>query len=456
MLSRSRRILLPLGALVLSAGAASAQMTVRAADCRGMVAGMRINSAKVYLGTAMEKRRTDPVLFQSKLRSAQTQLDTALLQGREDPMTVAFLLGQARILGGDLAGADSMFSRAEASASDDCKRVMAQLRRSEWINYFNGALAQRRAGNVDSALALLRRGSLIWRGEPAGFLEMASHFARRNQTDSAIIYALRAARSSEEPRFAELRKGAWFTAAQLLQGANRHAEAESAFREYLRLAPRNLAGMAGLGATLTAQNKTAEATALFDTLSTAADTASDPDELFDSATQMLLARRYALAARIYERELTINRCHRDGLYNLASTYNSMRDSVHMLPIARRLVEVDPMNRGSLAMLAQAYVLLRDTMSIGTLQRLQALPWSFELIRFAPAAGDTSVTVQGAVSNVQDRPLPAFRLTMEFLNRACEPVSQTVVEVPQIDPNGSQTVDVTGRGRGIAAYRYKTN
>ena len=113
-----------------------------------------------------------------------------------------------------------------------------------------------------------------------------------------------------------------------------------------------------------------------------------------------------------------------------------------------------MNRGSLAMLAQAQVLLHDTASIGTLQRLQALPWSFELVRFTPA--DSTANVQAGISNLQERALPAFRLTIEFLNAACEPVSQAVVEVPQIEPNASHTLDVTGRGRGIRAYRYKAN
>jgi hypothetical protein len=132
----------------------------------------------------------------------------------------------------------------------------------------------------------------------------------------------------------------------------------------------------------------------------------------------------------------------------------MRDSVHMLPIAQRLAAVDSMNRGSLAMLAQAYVLQRDTASIGVLQRLQALPWSFDLVRFNPE--DSTAELQAGVSNLLDRPVPAFRLTIEFLNGACEPVTQTLVEVPEIPANGSQSIEVTGRGRGIRAYRYKTN
>ena len=114
-----------------------------------------------------------------------------------------------------------------------------------------------------------------------------------------------------------------------------------------------------------------------------------------------------------------------------------------------------MNSGSLAMLAQAQVLVRDTASIGTLQRLQNLPWSFDLVRFSPE--DSTAELQAGISNHSaDRPVPAFRLTIEFLNGACEPVTQSVVEVPEIPANGSQAINATGRGRGILAYRYKLN
>jgi tetratricopeptide (TPR) repeat protein len=456
MLARRVRTLIPLGALMVVAGAAYAQSSQHSSECAGLrySGNFRLNSAKLYLDLAVSKQRSDPARFQGALRDAQRQVDEAARAGGSDEMTLAFFFGEIAILRGDFVAADSMFTKAEATAGEECKREMNRLRRNEWAPYANGAVNQQRAGNVDSALALLRRGNIIWRAEPTGFLRMASIFSARNQTDSAITYARLACRASEEARFLELRKAACFTTAELLQTANRQAEAETAFREYLRIAPRDLPGMAGLGAALVAQHKTADANVLYDSLQAAADTVTDSDVLFETATGLVRAQRYSLAVRLYERELTLNRCDRDGLYNLASTYNSLHDTVRMLPTAQRLVAVDSMNRGSLAMLAQAQVLRRDTASIGTLQRLQALPWSFELVRFAPS--DTAANVQAGISNNQDRALPAFRLTIEFLNGACEPVSQTVVEVPEVPANGSHAIDVTGRGRGIRAYRYRTN
>ncbi len=456
MLARCLRTLTTLAAISLVGGAAFAQSAQRSSECTGLrySGNFRLNSAKLYLDLAVSKQRSDPDRARSAMRDAQGQMDAAAAAGSADAMTLAFFYGELGLLRGDLVAADSMLTKAETTASPECKVEMNRLRRNEWAVYANGAVNVQRAGNVDSALALLRRGNQIWRGEPTGFLRMASIFASRSQTDSSIVYAQLACRSTEEARFLGLRKVACYTAAQFLQAANRMPEAEIAYREFLRLSPRDLPGMAGLGAALTAQGKTAEAAVLYDSLQIAADTVTDSDELFETATGLVRARRYPLAARLYERELGMNRCDRDGLYNLASVYNSMRDSVHMQPIAVRLVAVDSMNRGSLAMLAQAQVLLHDTASIGTLMRLQALPWSFELVRFVP--GDTTATVQAGIANLKDQALPAFRLTIEFVNAACEPVSQTVVEVPEIAANGSYDLNVTGRGRGIRAYRYKAN
>jgi len=454
MTSRSVRTLAPLAALLVVVGTAAAQQ--RSSECRGLsyTGNFRLNSAKLYLDVAVRYQRTDPARSQRAVADAARQVESAAEAGG-DPKTVAFFWGEIYLLRGDLAGADSMLTKAERDLEEDCQREILRLRRNEWAPYNNGAVNLTRAGNIDSALTLLRKGNLIYRGDPSGALRMVSIFAQRSQTDSAIFYALQAAHSSGEPRFLDLRKAALFTAGRLQQGANRAADAEATFREYLRLSPRDLPAMGALGAVLALQNKTADANALYDSLSAAADAVTDPDVLFEAATELVRARRYPLAAHLYERQLTLNRCHRDGLYNLASTYNAMRDSVHLLATAQRLVAVDSMNRGSLAMLAQAYVMSGDrNKTVETLLRHDSLPWTFELVRFTP--GDTSTALLGAVSNPQQRPVRPFRLTIEFLNGACEPVSSAVVEVPEIPADGQSPVEVTGTGRGIRAYRYKIN
>ena len=453
MIRRSARLLAALAALAITTGTATAQQ--RSADCRGLrTSNFRLNSTKLYLDQAVRYNRTDPSRFQRALSDAERQLSGAAGTGG-DAMTIAFFYGELYLFRGDLVGADSMLTRAEQTAEEDCAREITRLRRNEWAPLVNGAQNQIQAGNNDSAMTLLRRAQIIFRGSPVGYLRLASIFASHDQTDSAIAYFRLAGRAGTEPRDQELRSAALFSAARLLQGLDRWAEAEEAYREYLRVAPRDLAAMAGLGAVLTGQNKTAEANAVFDTLQVAADTVTSYDLLFNTATELFRASRYPLAARLLERGLSSNRCERDGLYNLTNTYLAMRDSTHLLATAQRLVAVDSMNRMSLERLAAAHQMAGNSqLTLATLLRRDSLPWTFEVMRFEPA--DSTAAMTGVLNNPQSQVLPAFTLTIDFINGACEVVASTPVQVPELAANGNHRVSAAGRGRGIVAYRYKTN
>jgi len=454
MIWRSARILAALAALAfITTGSATAQQ--RSAECRGLRTGnFRLNSTKLYLDQAVRFSRTDPSRYQRALSDAERQLSGAAGSGG-DPMTIAFFYGELYLFRGDLVGADSMFTRAEQTAEEECTREITRMRRNEWAPLVNLAQNQIQAGNNDSALVLLRRAQTIFRNSPVGFLRMAGVFASRDQTDSAVAYFRLAGRAGTEPREQELRVAAFFGAARLLQGLDRFAEAEETYREFLRLAPRDLAGMAGLGAVLTGQNKTAEANAVFDTLQAAADTVTSYDVLFNTATELFRATRYPLAARLLERGLSANRCERDGLYNLVNTYLAMRDSTRLLQSAQRLIAVDSMNRMSLERLAAAWQLAGNSQrTLATLLRRDSLPWTFEVMRFEPA--DSTAAITAVVNNPQARALPAFALTIEFVNGACEVVASTAVQVPEVAAGGSHRVSAAGRGRGIVAYRYRAN
>jgi tetratricopeptide (TPR) repeat protein len=319
----------------------------------------------------------------------------------------------------------------------------------------NGAINQLAANNQDSAVVLLRRSLVIFRDSPVAYLRLGAIFAGRDQTDSAIVYLKLAGRSGDSPREADIRRDALFAAARLQQGLERWADAEATFRDFRRLAPRDLPGIAGFGGVLSAQNKTAEANAVFDTLGMLADTVTSYDVLFNTATELFRGNRYTLAARLFERGLTINRCDRDGMYNLTNTYLAMRDSSKLLQSAQRLVAADSMNRMSLERLAAAYQINGNSQrTLAILLRRDSLPWTFESTRFDPA--DTSATLVGIVGNQLPQTHPAFTLTIEFLNGACEVVASTPVAIPEMAATAQHRFTVMGHGRGIMAYRYKTN
>ena len=60
------------------------------------------------------------------------------------------------------------------------------------------------------------------------------------------------------------------------------------------------------------------------------------------------------AAKAFEAGLARSPYSRDGLYNSLSTYYLLGDTAKIVPTARRLVAVDPMNRSALKLAAAAH------------------------------------------------------------------------------------------------------
>ena len=147
------------------------------------------------------------------------------------------------------------------------------------------------------------------------------------------------------------------------------------------------------------------------------------------------------------------------MYNLANIYLAAKDSVKLLDVARRLGVQDPMNRATLQMLARAW---QDNgnkdSTLRVLQRAEALPWEMSVMRFEP--GDTSATLHGMVTNAQPQALKGFTLTVQFLSGSCDVVASQNVDLPDLSANGSPgqgyDFNLSVNGRGIVAWKYKTN
>jgi hypothetical protein len=150
----------------------------------------------------------------------------------------------------------------------------------------------------------------------------------------------------------------------------------------------------------------------------------------------------------------LNPYYRDGLYNLVNTYLALNDSAKMLPVAQRLVTIDPMNRQSLRLLAFAHQ--RNGHVDSTLHYLRiadsTLIADVTVTQFE--AGDQDATLKGVVANLRPTPTPPFKLVFEFLNTKGEVVATQMVDVPAIPPEQSHAFEVKAAGPGIAAWRYR--
>jgi tetratricopeptide (TPR) repeat protein len=484
--SRVLHRIVPVLAASVVAGTAVAQQSApqaaqRPPECRNLNyrSNFRLNGASQYIEAAGRTKYEDD--RQARIADAVRQLEAAAQSSDADRVTLWYFFGQVYLLKHDLRGADSAFAKAEAATDPECRLDMVRRRRNEWVPLQNAGVEQMNAGNVDSALALFRRASLIYRGAPYGYLNMATIFVNRDQNDSAIFYYRAAARSSDDPRTEEARSTALFNAARLLHRAaedssavraeaQRRGVADStvrserlrttldAYREVLRARPRDLPAQASVAGVLMALHRSDEARAAYDSMLAHSDSMSSFD-LFDAGVALFRQDRHELAARAIELGLAKNRCHRDALFNLTNAYLAARDSVHLLGAARRLVAVDSMNRSSLRLLAVAQQRNGDQQgTLHTLLRVDSLPWEVSVLRFE--AGDSTATLRGVVSNLQAKSLPGFKLTVEFVNAACEEVGTQQVDLPDLNANtsagASYDFNLTVNGRGIVAWKYKTN
>ena len=162
---------------------------------------------------------------------------------------------------------------------------------------------------------------------------------------------------------------------------------------------------------------------------------------------------YELASQAFVGGLKVNPYYRDGLFNLANTYLQLDDTVAILPVAQRLVAVDPMNRTSLRLLAFAHQRFGHVDSTLYYLRMadSTLKTEVAVSDFNPQ--DQTAEIKGIVTNLRATPSQPFKLVFEFLNTKGDVVATQSTDVPAIPGQESHAFDLKVIGAGIQAWRY---
>src|SRR5881409_808144 len=231
------------------------------------------------------------------------------------------------------------------------------------------------------------------------------------------------------------------------------APAISALQDYLAAYPGELDAAASL-ATLYAQSgRAAEAAAVFDSVAAHAQS-FDPEELVTAGQRLMGQRLYRAGTRALAVALTKNPYRRDALYSLGVGYYQLRDSTRLLDVAPRLVQLDPLNRSSLKLLAAAWDLRgkHDSTLKYLAQADSLLAVEVTVSSFVPDSSGAALTL--LATNLRPAPSKPFRLTVEFLDRQGKPVASEARELPAIAPQESQQLNLKVSGKGIVGWRYR--
>lgn len=459
-----------------------------------------VSSAIVYMRD--EKSTHFDEQKEKDLKDTYRVLTQALSQGQDKNPAVWYYLGRYYIERKDAAGMDSAFSKAE-TLKPACHDDIYFWRHNYWVPIFNNAVHAVNSGKSDSALYFLQQAAKVSPAEPDGLSLLGTLYFNNSQYDSAATYFNKALVLAQDPRFAKNRKDLMFNLAAAEQEQKNYDSAAAVYRAYLKLVPNDPSALSQLANTFASAGHQDSAKALYqlmlqhtegidpqtlfaagvamynsappapDTFALGSKCRDDARKVRPALTAVQIRSRcdkpnkeamakydsssagiYALAEQAFHAGLANNSEYRDALYNLTNTYFISGQKDSMLAVSKRLYVVDPMNRKTLELVAQAYQQLGksdSTLKYVTLAD-SLLPFEVNIGSFQP--GDQNASLSGVFTNFHTTRTAAAKIIFEFIDAHDKVVASQTVDVAPIDPSGNQAFQAQAIGVGIVAWRYR--
>lgn len=431
----------------------------------GIKAGhFKVQSGATYLKTGVET--AVPENRARALASGKKVLLEAAEQNSQDKNPALwFYLGRIYLQQGDLAGADSALTKAEALLPA-CKKDISDVRYLGWVPLVNAGITFTKEEKNDSALALYRLANSIYRDKPLAFLNAGVIFANTGQTDSAIVNFQKASEIAEQTNSVEDRNLATRNWGALLQRTGRHKEAVPVLEKYVAWVPKDVDVKRALATSYRATGQNDKAAAIEKEVGAAPPAAGAAGAAGSAAGAEMAAaialyneKKYAEAAAAFEKVLVTEPNNRDALYGLSNAYVGLK-SPKLADAAGRLAAIEPLNDDAVRMLANGQRLAKkESAANKTAVLLIGTPTTIKVTQFAPtpaAAAITGTATGREAQTAQGKPVAPkpYTLVFEFLDGKGAVVANQEVQVPALKPGESQPVEVKAEGSGIAAWRYK--
>jgi tetratricopeptide (TPR) repeat protein len=420
----------------------------------------KVQSGATYLKTGIET--PVPENRARALANGKKVLLEALEQNQQEKSPgLWFYLGRISLQQGDIVGADTALTKAEA-LSPGCKKDITDVRYMGWVPLVNAGIEFSKAEKNDSALALYRQANTIYRDKPIAFLNAGVIFANAKQADSAIFYFQKASEIAERTNSVEDRNLAARNWGALLQMSGRHQEAVPVLEKYVGWMPEDVEVKRALAVSYRATGQNDKAQAIEQEVGVAPAgpaAAGGAGAEMNAAIALYNAKKYGEAATAFEQVLATEPYNRDALYGLANAYIGLK-SPKLGDAAARLVAIEPLNDDAVRMLANGQRLAnKETLANKTAVRLIGMPTSIKVTQFAPTADSATITGTGTgreAQTAQGKPVAPkpYTLVFEFLDAKGTVVANQEVQVPALKAGESQPIEAKAPGSGIAAWRYK--
>ncbi|MGH7525344.1 MAG: hypothetical protein ACREMX_01420 [Gemmatimonadales bacterium] len=432
----------------------------------------KVSSGATYLKTGSE---TDvPENKTRVLGNGQKVLLEAIQQnGQAENPAAWYYLGRIFLQQGDLQGADTSLARAEKLAPA-CGKDIALYRRNAWVALIQGGNQFEEQKNPDSALALYRHATAIYRQSPVAFYQVAALLNEKGQADSAAVYFGRAVEASAgvtDTIEIKVRNRSAFNQGALLVNAKKFDGGAAAFEQYLKWVPNDIEAKRGLATAYRGMGQAAKAQALEQEVAAsggaaggagagAAGGAAGTDDMMNVGVNLYNDKKYAEAAAAFEKAAAAEPYNRDALSNLSNAYLALKDGPKLLATAQRLAAIEPMSENALKLVGEGYKQsAKVDDAVKTAEKVLALPVDIKATDFTATGSGATFTATATGRKAQTAtgkaiPPSARGIVVEFLNAQGGVVGSQEVQVPALAPAATQEIKATAQGAGIVAWRYK--
>lgn len=373
-----------------------------------------------------------------------------------------YYLGRHALQLGDIAMADSAFTRA-AALIPECAEDMKSWRQRAWMVLATPATEFVQQGNPDSALALFRQANTISRSIPMGYYNIGVIFANAAETDSAIFYfeKAKAVAETDLKRFTKDRNAAAFNLAAMYQRNGQHEQAIAELEKYVVWQPDDQDAKRALATSLRAVGQTDAAAKVEKEMLASAEASGtlNNSDVMAIGINLFNEKKYAEAAASFEKILATDPNNHDALYNLANAYLALESGDKLHGVASRLLAQEPLSNDNHRLMAQAYKFTEQQDSlIAVVTELMALPTNVSITAFQPRAAGAvlsgSAVGTKAERNAEAIPAAPKTLVVEFLDNAGAVVASTEVEIPALMEAQTFEWKAEATGEGITGWRYR--
>jgi tetratricopeptide (TPR) repeat protein len=326
----------------------------------------------------------------AKLAIAQNKFDVALQQSQSGIAADStnpqhfYLAGQAYAGLGNYAAADSMYDIAQRIYPAD-ERDIEPAREEAWAKAFNAGVTAYNAGNTAEAVKDWEQANEVYGGRPEAYQNLAALYTQQGTYEPAIA-AYRAGLASlqttpvtreltdeEKADRVEAKSTMQQNLAELLLFTEQYAEAEKLFREQLATDSTDVGLQAKLASAIAAQpNRAAEAQAIYGTLLGRSDL--KPEDVMSVGVALFNSKDYARAAQAFKRLTDLWPNSRDAWYNYSNSLYASDQFQPLIPVAEKLLQLDPLNEDAALILARAYKETgQNQKALAALEKNEALP-----------------------------------------------------------------------------------